>query len=138
MAKPKPTRIDLTSGGSELTHNPFASLRGKVNEVQVPLEGEGVEEAGGGPSLPAVSQRVEIRREKKGRGGKVVTLVTWLKGQPGPLEVAALAKGMARALGAGARGDGTSITVQGDLAERVAAVLRKELGDALDVVFGTA
>ncbi|MGK0483891.1 MAG: translation initiation factor 1 (eIF-1/SUI1), partial [Planctomycetota bacterium] len=79
---------------------------------------------------------VVVRHERKGHGGKTVTVVdlsrvdTLASGAPD-----ALAKELRKALGAGARAGDQEVTVQGDLVERVA----RHLGDkhGVRVTLGT-
>ena len=75
------------------------------------------------PPAPAKRStgRVTVRRERSGRGGKCVTLAEGpgLAGRDLP----ELAREAARALGTGARVEGGSLVVQGDLADRLAAWL---------------
>jgi len=63
-----------------------------------------------------------LRRERKGRGGKTVTLLSGLALPPARLD--ALARALRTALGCGARVDGATIVLQGDLAPRAEAWLR--------------
>lgn len=122
MANSKGRRIEL-GGDAELTHSPFASLKGTVEGTAgvPPAAPDPPPEAGAAPSG---SGRIEVRRERKGRGGKTVTLVSWLAGAPDQGALAALARQLASALGAGARvEDGGAITVQGDQVERTIEAL---------------
>jgi len=76
-------------------------------------------------SAPAVepidfggTQKIVLRREKKGRGGKTATIVEGIKRPPSALE--RIARELKRALGCGASIDGDVIVVQGDMAARIA------------------
>ncbi|MCO4772765.1 MAG: translation initiation factor [Deltaproteobacteria bacterium] len=64
------------------------------------------------PAADGLSGKAVVRRERKGRGGKTVTVVSGaaLTGQDLP----ALAKRMRKALGTGARIEDGAIVVQGD------------------------
>jgi len=68
------------------------------------------------------AEKVVVRKEKKGHGGKTVTVVSGV--------VAAcrseMATALKKALGTGAREDGDDIVMQGDLVDRVIAALEKE------------
>lgn len=69
--------------------------------------------------------RVVARMERKGHGGKIATVVDGLT----PLDARlrdALARRLAKALGAGARVQGLTIVVQGDQRTRIEALLRAE------------
>lgn len=87
------------------------------------------EQSGPAASLPPASQDVRVRREKAGRGGKVVTVV-------GPLvlardDAAALLAGWKKLCGSGgtlrpARSPGAfEIEIQGDHADRLVAELAR-------------
>lgn len=72
------------------------------------------------PPLPA-DGFVRIQREKKGRGGKTVTVVTGLSG--GTRELDALLKELKQHCGAGGTREGAVIEIQGDHRERIEARL---------------
>jgi translation initiation factor 1 len=76
-------------------------------------------------SLPPEKQEAHIRREKKGRGGKTVTVVRNLQLSPGDLK--ALGKQLRQACGSGGTVKDGNVEIQGDHRERVAATLA-ELG----------
>jgi translation initiation factor 1 (eIF-1/SUI1) len=67
------------------------------------------------------AERVTVRRERSGRGGKTVTIAEGpgLAGR----DLEALAREIARGLGAGARVEGGSIVVQGEQPDRLVAWL---------------
>lgn len=64
-----------------------------------------------------------IRRERKGRGGKEVTVIDGLPMEGKALK--ALAKSLKTACGSGGTVQGRCIEIQGDHRERVAALLRE-------------
>lgn len=67
---------------------------------------------------------VRIARERGGRGGKTVTLITGLPGDDAALgEIAAQLK---RLCGSGGTVKGRSVEIQGDHREKVAAALRSQ------------
>lgn len=74
-------------------------------------------------SLPPEQQTAAIRREKKGRGGKTVTVIMDL--QLTPADMKALAKQLKKAVGAGGAVKDDTIEIQGDNREAVAAKLQK-------------
>jgi translation initiation factor 1 len=106
-----------TEGAPALSHNPFASLAGKRDELPA------------GDARPA-SARVEeqrgparavVRLERKGRGGKEVTVVEQLA-----LPAAQLAewlKALKGALGCGGAVEGDALVLQGDHRPRVKELL---------------
>jgi translation initiation factor 1 len=104
-----------------LTHNPFASLRRPSGEPAArepaPEPAPRVERA----AVEGAPGRVVVRRERKGRGGKAVTLADG----PGlaALDLPELARAAARALGVGARVEDGALVVQGEQTERLSAWL---------------
>ncbi len=120
-------KVDL--GGASpagLTHNPFAGLRGdRAGEVD--REDEGSLEGLSSPSRLEGAPRGEadrwlVRKERKGRGGKVVTIVSPLGGGGGD-DLAAVARALGQGLGTGARAKDGVVVVQGELSGRVAEFL---------------
>ena len=97
--------------------NPFAALRAKLGPLPPGPAARAAEPAPSG----RYSGRVTVRRERSGRGGKVVTLAEGpgLSGHP----LADYARELAKALGCGARVEGATLVVQGDQPERVVAWL---------------
>jgi translation initiation factor 1 len=76
-----------------------------------------------GPSLPPEQQVAGIRREKKGRGGKTVTLVHDL--QLTAKDLKALGKLLKNACGTGGSAKDGEIVIQGDHREAIAETLQK-------------
>jgi translation initiation factor 1 len=74
-------------------------------------------------SLPPEQQTACIRREKKGRGGKTVTVIMDLKLTPSDKK--GLAKKLKKKCGAGGTVTDGNIEIQGDNRDRVAAELQK-------------
>lgn len=74
-------------------------------------------------SLPPEKQEAHIRREKKGRGGKTVTVVRNLRLAPGDLQV--LGKRLRQSCGSGGTVKNGAIEIQGDHRDKVAALLRE-------------
>jgi translation initiation factor 1 len=98
--------------------DPFAALealRGKLPPGEIRSEAR--------PAAPAprVPARAVVRMERKGRGGKEVTVVDKLALPPAELE--AWCRELKQALGCGGAVDGELIVLQGDLRARVPAVL---------------
>ncbi len=75
-------------------------------------------------SSGSLAGKVVVRRERKGRGGKTVTVVDGkaLAGQ----DLMALAKRLRKALGAGARVEDSRLVVQGDQREAAKKWLEKQ------------
>jgi translation initiation factor 1 len=76
-----------------------------------------------GPSLAPEKQNVGIRREKKGRGGKTVTLVHDI--QLTPADLKALGKKLKAACGTGGTAKDGVIIIQGDHRETIQEALQK-------------
>ena len=123
-----------------LSHRPFAGLRKHVDvsaaDALVPPPAKPAEKPrptppaaarATPPSAPAkkpgprATERVTVRRERAGRGGKTVTVAEG-PGLAGA-DLEALAREAARALGVGARVEQRCVVVQGDQAERLQAWL---------------
>ena len=60
--------------------------------------------------------KIVLRRERKGRGGKTVTVVSGLALSPARL--AELARALRKGLGCGSTVEGETIVLQGDIADR--------------------
>ena len=115
----------------------------------VPEETDGPKEAGAAPDFDATDQgappartsaeervglppfppRVVLRRERKGRGGRTVTMVQGLGWDTDALTE--LARRMARALGCGAGVEDGDVVLQGDLVKRAEAWLMAQGADRI-------
>lgn len=96
--------------------NPFQRLRDLLGPLPAgPAPAEASKENVAG--FPHSSERLTVRFERAGHGGKTVTRVE------GPAlraaDVGAFAKELARALGVGARAEGGDVLVQGDQCARL-------------------
>jgi len=116
-----PNRIP-TDGGQPLSHNPFAALSSEglppapeVSPTDLPPRTE---------AKPARKNRgrVDILRQKAGRGGKTVTVVKGFVGIGLP-EKEQLAKAMQKSCGTGGTVKNGQIEIQGDQREGVARIL---------------
>lgn len=114
-----------TDGGQNLGQNPFGALSGLSLPQQNPATAKPV----GKPAAPIAGTplaknrgRVDILREKNGRGGKTVTVVTGFVGIGLP-EKEQLAKKMQKACGSGGTVKEGQIEIQGDKREVVARIL---------------
>ena len=99
--------------------HPFAAL--SALKDQLPRGPEAP--AAAAPPAPAGPARAVVRLERKGRGGKEVTVVEKLALAPAALET--WAKALKQALGTGGAVDGDTIVLQGDVRPRVAAQLEQ-------------
>jgi len=86
------------------------------------------------PAANAFAGRIVVRRERKGRGGKTVTVVQGVALRGEALD--AFGRALKKALGCGASIEQGDVVLQGDLIDRVEDHLRK-LG-ATNVVRGSA
>jgi translation initiation factor 1 len=73
--------------------------------------------------VAAYAGKLVVRRERKGHGGKTVTLLQGVAMPPG--ELADLARELGKALGTGARADGADIVISGDQSARIESWLRE-------------
>lgn len=122
----KRPRIDLAGPEGGLSSNPFASLSRRRARTSSPDPDAPAQESAS--PKPSGSETVEVRFERKGRGGKAVTVVRWLSDPPSDDALQELARACARALGAGARGEAGSLVIQGRQVDRVAMYLADRLG----------
>ncbi|MFN0096930.1 MAG: translation initiation factor [Dehalococcoidia bacterium] len=76
----------------------------------------------GGPTPPPADGIVRVSREKKGRGGKTVSLVVGLP--PNPDELERVLKVLKTKLGSGGTAEGPTLVIQGDHRERIVAELQ--------------
>jgi translation initiation factor 1 len=99
-------------------HNPFAALAGKREELPSkpePVKAPAKVEERKGPA------RAVVRMERKGRGGKEVTVVEQLGLRPPELEV--WLKALKGSLGCGGVVEEESLVLQGDHRDRLPALL---------------
>jgi translation initiation factor 1 len=111
-----------TDGGQAFGHNPFAALS---SEGLLPApEGPPADAAPQTEAKPARKNRgrVDIIRQKAGRGGKTVTVVNGFVGIGLP-EKEQLAKAMQKTCGTGGTVKNGQIEIQGDKREEIARIL---------------
>jgi len=111
-----------TDGGSDFGHNPFGAL----SSAGLPPAPEHLPEYSPPTTAAKPAQknrgRVDIIRQKAGRGGKTVTVVKGFAGIGLP-EKEQLAKKMQKACGTGGTVKDGQIEIQGDKREEVARIL---------------
>jgi translation initiation factor 1 len=78
----------------------------------------------GKPAPSPLDGKIVVRHERKGRGGRTVTVVQGVALQGDAL--AEFARGMKKALGCGATIEDADVVLQGELVERVASWLEKQ------------
>ena len=107
--------------GATLKHNPFAVLKKDGAPSSSLVNEPAPASANDAPSADRKGGNVVVRREKKGRGGKAVTVIegAGLAGH----DLEELARACAKALGTGARVEDGTVVVQGEQEERVIALL---------------
>lgn len=96
-------------------NNPFAALKDKLGELP-----PGPERAKKVPPGPA---RAVVRMERKGRGGKEVTVVSQLELAPEALE--RWLKELKQSLGCGGAIEGDELVLQGDQRKRLPELLTR-------------
>ena len=105
--------------------SPFAGLAGLRDSLpagETPPEGESLD-GGQEPATSGAPKRAVVRYQRKGRGGKEVTLVEKL-GLPDE-ELTRWLKRAKQDLGCGGAIDGDALALQGDQRQRLAAWLRR-------------
>ena len=112
-------RKKIPLGQSDFGHTPFAAL----NIEGTPVTETPQPEPPPRPVAPARNRgRVDIIRQKAGRGGKTVTVITGFVGIGLP-EKESLAKAIQRACGTGGTVKEGRIEIQGDKREEAARIL---------------
>ena len=74
--------------------------------------------------LPINAQKLLVRKEKKGRGGKTVTIIEGYQGNPQTLET--LCKKVKQQCGVGGSVEHKTFIIQGDKCDQVVKILIKE------------
>lgn len=121
----KNDKVDVSSK-TPATHNPFAAALAGLSAPDAPPAPAA--EATEPPEGASPSPRIRTRVERKGRGGKTVTIVEGLESVR-PHELEALARSLRKALGTGATVEEGTIVAQGDVRERVETWYANEAGD---------
>ena len=118
MGRSRPTTPETTPPGRLGTLGDLLQRRGVAAPAEQPVPAPPPARSAD-PDVPdlAACGKITLRRERKGHGGKTVTVVAGLRLDPRRLE--RIARGLRRALGAGATVDGDLVVVQGDLMARV-------------------
>ena len=114
MAKKKMQKLDL--------NNFF--IQNKQEEGFKVLQENDNEESENIASLPTNAQKLFVRKEKKGRGGKTVTVVEGYQGNPQTLEK--LCKKVKQQCGVGGSVNQKTFIIQGEKADQVVKILIKE------------
>ncbi|MEO0796186.1 MAG: translation initiation factor [Verrucomicrobiota bacterium] len=109
-----------TEGGDDLAANPFASLTGEGLPQQSTPAPKPKAQAQGKAAKPKKRGRVDLMRQKGGRGGKVVTILSGEgMNHTGPQELDAMLKHFKTRLGCGGKVQGKTVELQGDVRDAV-------------------
>ncbi|TVR53337.1 MAG: translation initiation factor [Puniceicoccaceae bacterium] len=111
-----------TDGGRTLAQNPFAALFGEPKSGTAPQETASAKS--GAPAGRERGLRLEVRREKSGRGGKTVTSIDPC-GALSEEALIRLGKSLQKTLATGGTVKGGRLELQGDCRERAIEELRK-------------
>lgn len=115
MTKNKMEKLDLSN---------FFTSQNEDTGFKVLSDDDGKSTEDDTSNLPANAQKLTVRKEKKGRGGKTVTVVEGYKGNPQTLET--LCKKVKQQCGVGGSVDRKTFIIQGDKADQVVKILIKE------------
>ena len=122
----KNKKIDTSPDTEGLTHNPFANLLQETDRSDLP---QGPEQESESPPQKELSppqhlqkrlkevRKVVLRKERKGRGGRTVTLIEGVTDFPESL-LEELASQLKKALGTGATLEEGTVVLQGDQRDR--------------------
>jgi translation initiation factor 1 len=116
------SRRKIPLGQSGFGHAPFVSLNIQGRPVPEPTPGASAPEPPVRPATVKNRGRVDIIRQKAGRGGKTVTVITGFVGIGLP-EKEHLAKSIQKACGTGGTVKEGRIEIQGDKREAAARIL---------------
>ncbi|MGH7971297.1 MAG: translation initiation factor [Limisphaerales bacterium] len=117
-----PPKHDYTGDGQSFGHNPFDSLSSEGLPSGPALPTAGAEARPEAKPVAKNRGRVDIVRQKAGRGGKTVTVVKNFVGIGLP-EKEQLAKKMQKACGTGGTVKNGQIEIQGDKRREVSEIL---------------
>ena len=121
LAPAPPAEPSGSSPPGSLRSNPFARLEALRSSLPAGPAAPAQPASQPAEARPKGPARAVVRMERKGRGGKEVTVVDKLGLGPAALEV--WCRDLKQALGCGGSVDGELIVLQGDLRARVPAVL---------------
>jgi translation initiation factor 1 len=117
-------KIPTDQPPSSLGHNPFSGLQGL--RAALPTSPSATADASVTPP-PTVEKaskefldKVVVRHERKGHGGKTVTVVSGIA----PSAREGICGALKKSLGCGARVDGDDVVLQGELVDRAIAFLQ--------------
>jgi translation initiation factor 1 len=118
MSERNKKKLDI-SGSDGLGQNPFGALSGEGLAKGLPAE----QREKPTPKPQKSKGRVEVRREKAGRGGKTVTTLKEFPTHIPLVELEKMTKGMKQSFACGGVLKGRVIELQGDVCDQVIAAL---------------
>ncbi|WP_269542259.1 translation initiation factor [Cerasicoccus fimbriatus] len=108
-----------TDGGNGLDANPFGALSGE-GLPDAPKKPAPAPKPTPAPAKVKKRGRVDLQRQKGGRGGKVVTIISGEgMNTTGPQELDAMLKHFKTRLGCGGKVQGKTVELQGDVRDAV-------------------
>ncbi len=116
-------RINTKASSEPLASNPFGGLGDLESRLPVRPPLSSGEAVSGPVTKKKPAMRLEVRREKSGRGGKTVTTIGGVASLDQKRRVALL-RDLKTRCGTGGTDRGTSIEIQGDQRETVMEFLR--------------
>lgn len=120
-------RIPTHQNQSPLDNNPFANLDisniNLTDERLLPAQKPSIPLSQSSTSIPLKKGRVDLRREKAGRGGKTVTV---LEGITNPDDRRDLLKSLQKLCGCGGTIKGDAIEIQGDKRDEMEQALKDQ------------
>lgn len=121
MAREKKKKLDL-SASAEVTLGDLFALDGRdLPEREAPVQGRKEERQNPSSKGPG---KIVLRRERKGRKGKTVTLVEGLELRGKDLEE--MARDLRRELGCGSHVESDVVVLHGDQVERAEGLFQKK------------
>lgn len=121
----KPPNVVYSTDPDDGPPSPFDTLRPPEPSSSSPARPSKPPAAAPAPQAPRGNLPVRVSRERKGRGGKTVSVITGVAGREADRQ--ALLKLLKSRLGAGGTLEGDALVIQGDHRERIVEILR-ELG----------
>ena len=126
MANKQKNRIDISGAPDSFGHNPFDSI--PLSGLSAPVsESNTGARSGQNPTTQSDFKALllRVRREKKGRAGKTVTVVYGTNALPQYLAMEVLEK-LKKTLACGGSFENESLILQGDHPDRVCTILTEQ------------
>ena len=115
-------KLVYSTDDSSEDDSPFAVLRGQIGDEDLPADNTPVPSPAK-PAAKGAGEVVRVQRERKGRRGKTVSVIT---GVPGPeARRQDLLKQLKQKLGTGGALEGDNIVIQGDHRDRAVDLLNQ-------------